>query len=335
MALKLKNAILHSLSSVDGASVLSDTELDIDSEACFDFINKHVKKLMDNPSAREATFKATSEAYKYILDLRDGKRHFQEACVLIGKRLSEIMLKNSNIPAGDLLIVAFEARHEAFLAILKLNYREFFTHQTTRKAGGADNQLVKCTVALPFDSGKIEEACLISFSDMTVKVIEKPFELNGEMVDYFSEKFLVCETSISKKEAVEIIKEISEEVNDEFLGGSVDGLAKIKTALVEYSEEADGELSIEGVAAKAFGDNLEARDAYISLARDSGIKADLPLGDKFVRQQFGMQRIKTENGVEIKFPAELWGEGGSIEFITTKDGAPAILLTNLGEIQMS
>jgi hypothetical protein len=28
MAIKLKNAILHSLSSVDGATVLSDTELD-------------------------------------------------------------------------------------------------------------------------------------------------------------------------------------------------------------------------------------------------------------------------------------------------------------------
>jgi hypothetical protein len=243
------------------------------------------------------------------------------------------MQRNPNIPAGDLLIALFEAKHSKHLAIIKLNYREFFTHQTTLKAHGADNQLVKCTVALPFESGRPEEAALVSFDTMGVKVIEKPFELNGEMVEYFSEQFLVCETAISKKEAVEIIKGISEEINEEFLGGSIDGLAKIKTAIVECAEESDGDVSMESVAAKAFGDNLEAREAYISMARDSGIKADLPLGDKFARQQFGIQRIKTDEGVDLRFPAELWGN--SVELTKTKDGAPAILVTNLGDLQMS
>jgi hypothetical protein len=335
MAIKLKNAILHSLSSVNGASVLSDTELDIDSEACFDFINQHVKKLMGNTASKEATFKASSEVYKHILDIRDNKKSFQEAGVQIGKRLSDIMAKCPNIPAGDLLIALFEVKHDKHLAIIKLNYKEIFTHQHTRKASGNDNQLVKVAAALPFDSGKTEEACIVSLADTTVKVIEKPFEIDGEMIDYFSEMFLVCETAISKKEAAEIIKGISEEINEEFLGGSVDGLAKIKTALIACSEESEGEVSLEDVASKAFGSNTQARDAYMSMARDSGLSEDLLLGDKFVRQQFGIQKIKTDNGVELKFPAELWGKGGSVEFIKTKDGSPAILLTNLGEITMS
>jgi hypothetical protein len=292
-----------------------------------------VKRLLDNPSAKEANFKVSSEIYKHVLDLRDEKKRFNEACGQIGRRLSDIMQRNPNIPAGDLLIALFEAKHNKHLAIIKLNYREFFTHQTTVKAHGADNQLVKCTVALPFENGKTEEAALVSFDTMGVKVIEKPFELNGEMVEYFSEQFLNCETAISKKEAVEIIKEISDEINSEFLGGSIDGLARIKTAIVECAEESDGDVSMESVAAKAFGENVEAKEAYLSMARDQGLKADLMLGDKFAKQQFGVQRIKTEEGVDLRFPAELWGN--SVELTKTKDGAPAIMISNLGELQLS
>jgi hypothetical protein len=334
MTLKIRNAILHSLSSVDGASVLSDTELDIDSEACSAFITKHVKKLMDNPAAKEATFTVNSEVYGYICDLKNEKRHFKDSCVLIGRRLESIMRKNSSIPAGDLLITLFEMKHVKHLAILKLNYREYFTHQTTRKPNnGTDNQLVRFNAALPFDSGKIEEACVIPLDEMVIKVIEKPFEINGEQKNYFSEMFLVCETTISKKEAAQIVKEVSEEINEEFFGGKVDGLAKIKTALCEYSEESDGELSIESVAAKAFGENREIRDAYVTLARESGLRADMLLGDKFIRQNFGVQKIKAENGIELKFPAELWGDG-CIEMIKEPDGTTAIMLRNLGDIQV-
>jgi len=330
--MKIKNAILHSLNN--SSCVLSDAELDIDSEICAAFISKHVKKLLDNPASKEATFISNSEVYKQVKDLKDGKRHFKDVCARIGQRLSDIMKQNAAIPEGDLLIVQFENKRDLYIAIVKLNYMECFTHETKRNSHGADNQIVKYSAVLPFDTGKTEEACLIPFDPMVIKVIEKPFEIDGEMVNYFSEMFLECEPSLSKREAAQILNEINEEINEKYFGGGVDAVARIKTALIEQAEEAEGEISVEGVAAKAFEGSPEARGDYVELARGAGLRADMMLGEKFVRQQFGTQRIKAENGVELKFPAELWGDGSSIEMVRQPDGSNAILLKNLGRIEV-
>jgi hypothetical protein len=58
----------------------------------------------------------------------------------------------------------------------------------------------------------------------------------------------------------------------------------------------------------------------------------MTLGEKFVRQQFGIQKIKAENGIELKFPAELWNDG-AIEMIRQPDGSNSILLKNLGQVE--
>ena len=329
--MKIRNAILHSLSS--SSCVLSDTELDIDSEICSAFITKHVKKLLDNPASKEATFTSKSEMYKLIMDLKDNKRYFKDICTQIGGKFSEIMKLSAEIPEGDLLIVQFDNKNERYIAIIKLNYKECFTHQTTHGSSGAYNQIVKYAAVLPFGAGKTEEACLIPFDPMVLKVIEKPFSINGEMVNYMTELFLECDSSLSKKEAAHILTEISEEINEKYFDGSIDAAVRVKTALIEQAEEALGEISVESVAAKAFGDS-EARDEYISLAREAGLRADMMLGEKFVRQCFGTQRIKAENGIELKFPAELWENSSSIEMIIQPDGSKAILLKNLGTLEI-
>jgi len=244
------------------------------------------------------------------------------------------MKQHADIPEGDLLIVHFENKREKYIAIIKLNYLECFTHQTKRSPAGADNQIVKYAAVLPFGAGKTEEACLIPFDPMVLKVIEKPFSINGEMVNYFSELFLECDSSLSRKEAVQILTEISEEINEKYFDGGIDTAVRMKTALLEQAEETSGEISIESVAAKAFQDNLEARGDYIGLARDAGLRVDMMLGEKLVRQYFGTQRIKAENGIELKFPAELWEDSSSIEMITQPDGSKAVLLKNLGQLDI-
>jgi len=289
---------------------------------------------LDNPASKEATFLPDSEIYKHILGLKEGKSYFKDVCAQIGRRLSDIMNQDTDIPDGALLIVQFDNKKDRYIAVIKLNYRECFTHETKRSSSGADNQIVKYPAVLPFDTGKTEEACLIPFEPMLLKVIEKPFQVKGEMVNYFTELFLECDSSISKKEAAQILNEISDEINEMHFDSSIDAVARIKTALVEQAEESEGEISIESVAARAFEDYPKAQGDYVRLARDAGLRADIMLGERFVRQQFGMQRIKTENGVELKFPAELWADSSCIEMIQQPDGTNAILVKNLGQIEV-
>jgi len=323
--MEIKNAILHIIKNDGNPSLYSETELDIDSETCEAFISKHIKRLMNNPSTREATFSADSPVYKGLQSYTQRQTSFKDFSINLAERFSEILNKYVDIPPSDLLIVRFDVKHDNYLALIKLNYNECYSHET----GGAGNNLVKCHTVLPFGSGKVEEACLIPFNPMLVKLIEKAHPVNGEMVNYFSELFLECETALSRKETAQIISEVSDEFVQEYCKSDIKTKALVKTAMTEEAEEADGVVSMDNVAARAFDKNEDLKREFVHSLREAGIVEDIPLGAKFVKQQFGTQKLKAENGIEIKFPAELAVDDGQMEIEQHSDGSVTVILKRL------
>lgn len=322
--MEIKNAILHIIKNDGNPSVYSETELDIDSEICEAFISKHVKKLMNNPATREATFQAESAIYSAIQSYIQRESNFKDIALGFATRFTEILNRYVDIPPADLLIVRFDVKHDQFLAIFKLNYNECFTHE----ASGVANNLIKCSTVLPFGAGKVEEACLIPFDPMLIKLIEKAHPMDGEMANYFSELFLECETALSRKETAQIINEVTEEFVSEHFNSDIKTSALLKTAMTEEAEEAEGIVSMDNVAARAFEDEDVKRE-YVHSLREAGIIEDMPLGAKFVKQQFGTQRLKAENGIEVKFPAELAVDEEHVEIERHSDGSVTVTLKRL------
>lgn len=322
--MEIKNAILHIIKNDGSPSVYSESELDIDSEVCEAFITKHVKKLMNNPATREATFKADSVIYQTLQTYINRETHFKDFAYTCGSRLEAIINSHGDIPQADLLIVRFDIKQDQYVAMFKLNYNECFTHET----GDNRNKLVKCHTVLPFNSGKVEEACLIPFSPMLIKLIEKAHNIGGEAVNYFSEFFLECESSLSRKETAQIINEVTNEFVQEYFDSDIKTRALFKTAITEEAEEADGIVSMDNVAARVFEDENIKRE-FVHTIRDAGIVADTPLGAKFVKQQFGTHRLKSENGIEIKFPAEMAMDDDLMKIENHTDGSVTVTFKRL------
>jgi len=330
MALKIRNAILHILRNDGPVSVFSEAELDIDSEICEAFIAKHVKKLINNPAVRTAHFQADAPVYSLLCAYQNGEKFFKEASLEIAQKMDAIMQKYPAIPPCDMLIARVGHNSGDYLAVLLLNYQEVYAH----KSSGADNQLKTCT-ALPFATGKVEFAALVGLegTSLPLSITEKPVVIDGNSVLYFSELFLNCETSPSKKEQAVLINDVTTEFVDEFFKNDPKISAKIKTAMVEEAESEDGFVSMDNVAGRAFDDDAEMKTQYVATLRDAGVQQDLPLGERVVRQQFAVHKIKAENGVEIRFPAELAAIEDDLEINTHPDGTVSVLFKNLRIVQ--
>jgi len=332
MALEIKNAILHIVGRQEGDSHFSREELDIDSEICYEFISKHVKRLLNNPAAKEACFSADSAVYADIRLFQQGDIFFKELSTRISRRLADIVQANPDIPPADILVTSFENRKSQYLAILKLNYSECFTHRIRTDEGGSDNQIVKHTTVLPFGSGRVEEACLIPYDPMVLRILEKSYEAGGEQVNYFSQLFLQCDTSLSKKEAAEIIHQVVDEINLKYYDNDVEMAAQLKYTLIEEAEEA-GTVCLENVAKKVFQENEPVKNEFIAMAKDAGLPYDVDLGEAFVKQQFKTQKFKADNGIEISCPSELFKDPETIQIITNGDGTISVTIKNLREAQ--
>ena len=238
MALLISNAILHTIGNNNTLTHYSDVELEVDSETCTEFVGKHVRRLLRNPSAKQATFAADSPVYALVKSFHKDEIHFKDLSRRLCERLAEIMEGNDDISPADVLVALFDNGKDSYLAIVKLNYGECFTHRLiTDDDGQTENRVVKNTMVLPQGGGKVEEACLIPYDPMVLRILEKSHTVGGEEICYFSKQFLECETELSQKETAEVIQEIADEINVKYFDGNVEMAARLKTALIVEAEE--------------------------------------------------------------------------------------------------
>jgi hypothetical protein len=318
VALTVKKAVLHILGNDGLPPVLSKAELDTDSEACEAFINKHVKKMINNPAARTALFKPDSALYKLLGAYQSGAAFFMDTGAAVAQRLQESLSGVKDIPRGDLLLAHVRDKGAEYFAVILLAYQETYV----RRSKDADNQIAK-DFALPFASGKIEYACLIGLDGAAMPITFT------EKHPFFSEWFLQCDASPSKKEQAQLINEVSGEFVQEYYKGSPKISACIANALVEEAEAEEGFISMDNVASAVFDEDTTEKERYVSVMREAGITSDLPLGERVVRSHFAVQRIRGENGIEIKFPAQLAADEDELEITPHEDGTVSIIIKRL------
>lgn len=335
MPLLISNAILHSIGSREETTLFSNAELDMDSETCFEFVSKHVRRLLHNPGAKEATFSQGSAVYDKIKQYQKGELRFKEMSIQLCRSLAKIIWENEDIPSADFLITAFSNQNKDYLAMIKVNYGECFTHHITETENGAEAQIIKNTMVLPVTASKVDEACLIPYDPMVLHILEKPHMVGNEETLYFSKMFLECETEISKKEAAEKIIEIAEEVNTKHFSRNLEMEARLKCALIEETMD-DGEedtLVLDNVAQRVFEENEAARSEFIGMAQQSGLPPILKLDKPFVQREFKIQRFKADNGIELKCPSELFQNPDAISITNHSDGTVTIILKNLRRVE--
>lgn len=332
MGLIITNAILHTVTNHPETFRLSNAELDIDSETCTEFVSRHVRRLMGNPAAKEATFTAGSAVHDMVKSYQKGDLRFRDLSCRLCERLASILQANEDIPPADILVAAFGNSGKDYLAVIKLNYGECFTHRLVDTDRGPVNEIIKNTAVLPLSTGKIEEACLIPYDPMILRILEKPHTVDGEDTCYFSKLFLECETeAVSKKEAADTIRAIAGELNEKYFEGSVETEARIKCALIEETEllSEDEGLVLDNVARRAFPENEEAKTEFIAKAKESGLPFEVKLDKPFVQREFKMQRFKADNGIELKCPSDLFQDPDTMQLTANPDGSVTILLKNL------
>jgi len=323
---------LHTVGYDDHQVRFSDIELEVDSEICSEFVGKHVRRLLKNPAAKKAVFSAQSQAYSLVKSFQGEEVRFKQFSRLICERLAEVMKGNEDIPPADVLIAFFDYSKKTYIAIIKLNFGECFVRKLASGDGGATgNQIVKDNIVLSLGAGSVEEACLIPYDPMVLRVQEKAHKVGNGEKNYFSELFLECETQISDKEAVDAIREIADEVTSKYFEGNIEMAAKVKAALIQEAKDMgdDDSLILEKIVDRAFGENSEAKDEFVALAKEYDLPHQIEVDKSYLQRAFKTQRFVADNGVEIKFPVELCQDPEQVQMVANPDGTFTITLSKL------
>lgn len=365
----IRKAILHILDTNRGQCILSNTLLNPGPDL-HDFIRNHIYKIVSSDDTKNCEFDPEYSPIYSILETWDesDETSFIETSQAIANKLYVAMGEGLDIPAADLLFVTFQAEGIIYLALLKMNYKESYTHEITVDSSyeshniqnnpsssqansykdinkdedvteneDIDNavintEIIKTHSLLPSATSRIPEAVIINLSDYHIKLLEKRYEINGEKAYYLSENFLVCRTTIPPKKKLNILTRVINNISNKYDGADLKTKMDTKSALQkEYVDRKS--FDVEEIGNKLFGKSPEKKSEFDEKMEQYDLQYDnFTVTNENTVKKLEKQVMITDSGIEISIPMETYNKLANFEVQTDVTGKSTIIIRNIDNL---
>ena len=327
MEIIIHQAILHVLDTTLDAPVLSGGGMELTAEKTA-YLQNHIEKLLASDEIRQcrplpdSAFRNELEHNQDFIDL---------SCRIAGV-LFDYMHAHTTIPGADLAVVDFTRDGTPWLGILKLNYKNGYTHYTETVEGAPVNSIIQQRACLPTQSGKVEEGALVNLTDYSMRLLEKKYDIDGHKEFYLSSVVFQYTQAEPEKKKLQAIQEAAAQAVKDAYEDEPHADAQVAMLIANQAADNDNQVSVEQVrqqlaeeyplAAVPFDDYVEKNEVLEEAA------APVTVTPARIRRMES-RSIRTANGIEVKIPTELLNSDSELEFLHDPDGSVSLLIKNV------
>ncbi len=327
MEIIIHQAILHVLDTTLDAPVLSGGGMELTAEKTA-YLQNHIEKLLASDEIRQcrplpdSAFRNELEHNQDFIDL---------SCRIAGV-LFDYMHAHTTIPGADLAVVDFTRDGVPWLGILKLNYKNGYTHYTETVEGAPVNSIIQQRACLPTQSGKVEEGALVNLTDYSMRLLEKKYDIDGHKEFYLSSVVFQYTQAEPEKKKLQAIQEAAAQAVKDAYEDEPHADAQVAMLIANQAADNDNQVSVEQVrqqlaeeyplAAVPFDDYVEKSEVLEEAA------APVTVTPARIRRMES-RSIRTANGIEVKIPTELLNSDSELEFLHDPDGSVSLLIKNV------
>ena len=327
MEIIIHQAILHVLDTTLDAPVLSGGGMELTAEKTA-YLQNHIEKLLASDDIRQCR-PLPDSAFKNELE---HNQDFVDLSCRIAGVLFDYMHAHTTIPGADLAVVDFTRDGAPWLGILKLNYKNGYTHYTETVEGAPVNSIIQQRACLPTQSGKVEEGALVNLTDYSMRLLEKKYDIDGHKEFYLSTVVFQYTQAEPEKKKLQAIQEAAAQAVKDTYEDEPHADAQVAMLIANQAADNDNQVSVEQVrrqlaeeyplAAVPFDDYVEKSEVLEEAAE--------PVTVTPARiRRMESRSIRTANGIEVKIPTELLGSDSEVEFLHDSDGSVSLLIKNV------
>ena len=327
MEIIIHQAILHVLDTTMDAPVLSGGGMEMTAEKTA-YFQYHIEKLLASDDIRQCR-PLPDSAFKNELE---HNHDFVDLSCRIAGVLFDYMHAHTTIPGADRAVVDFTRDGEPWLGILKLNYKNGYTHYTETVEGAPVNSIIQQRACLPTQSGKVEEGALVNLTDYSMRLLEKKYDIDGHKEFYLSSVVFQYTQAEPEKKKLQAIQEAAAQAVKDAYEDEPHADAQVAMLIANQAADNDNQVSVEQVrqqlaeeyplAAVPFDDYVEKSEVLEEAA------APVTVTPARIRRMES-RSIRTANGIEVKIPTELLNSDSELEFLHDPDGSVSLLIKNV------
>lgn len=246
--------------------------------------------------------------------------------------LFDYMHAHTTIPGADLAVVDFTRDGAPWLGILKLNYKNGYTHYTETVQGAPVNSIIQQRACLPTQSGKVEEGALINLQDLSMRLLEKKYDIDGHKEFYLSSVVFQYTQAEPEKKKLQAIQEAAAQAVKDAYVDEPHADAQVAMLIATEAADNDNQISVEQVrrqlaeeyplAAVPFDDYVEKSEVI------EHVEQPVTVTPSRIRRMES-RSIHTASGIEVKIPTEILSSDSEVEFLHDADGSVSLLIKNV------
>ena len=327
MELIIHQAILHVLDTTLDAPVLSGCGMELTAEKTA-YLQNHIEKLLASDDIRQCR-PLPDSAFRNELE-HNGD--FVDLSCRIAGVLFDYMHAHTTIPGADLAVVDFTRDGTPWLGILKLNYKNGYTHYTETVEGAPVNSLIQQRACLPTQSGKVEEGALVNLTDYSMRLLEKKYDIDGHKEFYLSTVVFQYTQAEPEKKKLQAIREAAAQAVKDTYEDERHADAQVAMLIANQAADNDNQVSVEQVRRQLAEEYPRAAVPFDDYVEKSEIldQAQEPVTVTPARiRRMESRSIHTANGIEVKIPTELLSSDSEVEFLHDTDGSVSLLIKNV------
>ena len=327
MEIIIHQAILHVLDTTLDAPVLSGGGMELTAEKTA-YLQNHIEKLLASDEIRQcrplpdSAFRNELEHNQDFIDL---------SCRIAGV-LFDYMHAHTTIPGADLAVVDFTRDGAPWLGILKLNYKNGYTHYTESVDGAPVNSIIQQRACLPTQSGKVEEGALVNLTDYSMRLLEKKYDIDGHKEFYLSSVVFQYTQAEPEKKKLQAIQEAAAQAVKDAYEDEPHADAQVAMLIANQAADNDNQVSVEQVRQQLAEEYPLATVPFDDYVEKSEVleEAAAPVTVTPARiRRMESRSIRTANGIEVKIPTELLNSDSELEFLHDPDGSVSLLIKNV------
>lgn len=323
MSLTFKNTVIHVLDKEMGMPLLS-TDLLLLNDETEDFITRHLIKIFESSASSEAVF-TENASLPAQFDTPLTPERFLELSGEIAEAFYRYIQEYGSIPSGDLVITSFMMDGENYFGLLKLNYKEEYTHFVEQEDGAVVTKIIKNKGIFPGGSKQVDEGLIMNTDSFKVVILD-----NSK--DKYLKHLFDLTPALSVKETIKAIENVASKVIEEHYDNPINAMTELKNNITESIARTQT-IPVEEIMEQTFGSDEEVFHSCMEHIEEYGLKeAKVEITDNKISNKFASQKLKTDTGIEIKMPTHLFKDPDFIEIINEPNGTISIVIKNVSQL---
>ncbi len=296
-------------------------------EEVYEYFEKHILKCFKDEDAKTAKFSGDKNI---VRDLCDEILNDDEGFLENGRKIAHYIYKcicnDEMASSGDFAICLAETQSGKFLALMKLDFNNCYSHYIKDNEGDILINITKSQTGLPSVAQKLQKVAIIRdarFNDNYHMLL-----IDKESEGYFINSFLNCEFVRDNRENTKILKNVSENFARKAFKDNAHEAERFRNNVTDKLRNEDY-INIEKLVDESFNDD-ETKKEYKSAIVSEGIKeTDVKIDREWAEKKLKRKRLKVDKDIELYIDNEAYNNKDKFQIKRNGDGTIDIIIKNV------